>query len=204
MASTAMSLLAVFLSSAPTAGASVDPTPETPCPDSAYLDKITISWRDTTSEGFTRITVWHTQEARGALIGTGGQLVSEFLDCMRLLASHGETIYAKSYWGRSVTFYPSSTNRDHWQTFIDQLQCHDAPPVNMMGDTVHTAWGLEGHRPPTRNRVIWGLTSCNWSTVALVENYVSTAWRATVLPVLPISPMCATVRRVGFLSWIPC
>ena len=119
---------------------------------------------------------------------------------MSQLAGHG-TIYAKSYWGRSVTFDPASTNRAHLQTFIDQLQCHDAPPINIMGDTVHSGWDLEGHRPPIRNRLAWGFSFCNWGTAELVGDY---AWRVTTLPVHALSTTCAAARRVGFLSWIPC
>ena len=138
------------------------PKTHTDCPDSAYVDSIMISWRDPGSDEFTRISVKPTKKAREADIGSGGDLVVEFLRCMALLDGYGAMIYAMSHSERQVTFSPTSTDRALWQTFIDQLQCHDAPPFNIFGDTEVDLWDLEGHRPPTRNRLTWFNSSCNW------------------------------------------
>ena len=117
--------------------------------DGVYIDEITVVWRSEAIDGFTEISVNPTLKARWAAIGVGAPLEEEFFAYMRKTASDDPhlSIYAKWFrvvpsdphvcggsWCQNrllskVLFYPNSDDRAKWQTFIDQLQCHDVPPV---------------------------------------------------------------------------
>lgn len=183
-----------------TTGAPVEPDPDHKCPGSAYVQSVRISWGDPETGEFTTIRVNPTEAAREAAVGSGGQLVSEFLRCMSRLDGDGAMIYAMSSWGPPVTFFPTSTDRTNWQTFIDQLQCHDAPPLNLFGDNTYTLWDLEGHRLPTRDLFVWGVSSCNWGLVEIAAGHLF-----STPPFLPRNSLaCATVGRLPVLSRFVC
>ena len=196
-AAATVALFAVGLSTAGSAAASTPtnpndkPTKLIPCPDdNVLLSDIMIVWRESPTVPFTNIAVKPTPSARAQVIGSGRLLVDEFFACMSEISDTGATIHAKRNvwmpagptWGcwqcdlwielvGTKIFSPDSQDAANWQTFIDQLQCHDGAPrfweavtkdrfgeYNLGGDM----WDLEGSRAPTRNRFTWFLSACNW------------------------------------------
>ena len=152
--------------------------------DGLYIDKIDVDWRFG-SDSFTKISVTPTHWALLQLFGGASTIEREFFACMRMTADTGATIYAKwirvlpagpqglCFWCddelrfvSTVVFSPDSDDRAKWQTFIDQLRCHDFPPFGFEELVTSTSgksvWDLEGHHPPSNDMLIWFLSACNW------------------------------------------